>query len=59
MYPIVEKHLSSPAEGFKTYIEAQQWINEQLDVNGLSGSQTYLRLHFCHQTENESQELYQ
>jgi hypothetical protein len=28
MRPIIEKRLSSPTEEFKSYIEAQQWIND-------------------------------
>ena len=29
----IEKRLSNPKEGFKSYVEAQQWINEHFGLN--------------------------
>lgn len=29
----IEKRLSNPKEGFKSYVEAQQWINEQYGLS--------------------------
>jgi transposase len=47
MRPIIEKRLSSPTEGFKSYIEAQQWINEHLGLEmGYQAARHYLRLYF-------------
>jgi hypothetical protein len=47
MRPIIEKRLSSPTEGFKSYIEAQQWINEHLGLEiGYQAARNYLRLYF-------------
>jgi transposase len=47
MRPIIEKRLSSPTEGFNSYIEAQQWINEHLGLEiGYQAARNYLRLYF-------------
>ena len=47
MRPIIEKRLSSATGGFKSYIEAQHWINEVLGLKmGYQAVRLHLRDHY-------------
>jgi len=47
MRPIIEKRLSSATGGFKSYVEAQQWINEVLGLKmGYQAVRLHLRGHY-------------